>query len=156
MYGQSSREVGRGGMVPLRFGGASLCWGRSVTFQRHRSAGTPQVRWVHLANQYIALARRWLPLRNESSVSRDLRPHVPQIWGSSGSSSLVYVLRPWLCGGGGRSQRGGRGRCRAPPSGQFVRGSGWWGGFQCRLYMRVMYVEGAGCWASGVGTSPRT
>ena len=24
------------------------------------------------------------------------------------------------------------------------------------LYMRVMYVEGAGCWLSGVGTSPGT
>ena len=24
------------------------------------------------------------------------------------------------------------------------------------LYMRVMYVEGGGCWLSGVGTSPGT
>ena len=31
MYGHSCRVVGRGGVGPLRFGGASLCWGRSVT-----------------------------------------------------------------------------------------------------------------------------
>ena len=34
-------------------------------------------------------------------MSRDLRSHVPQRWGSSGSSPLVYMLRPGLCGGGG-------------------------------------------------------
>ena len=51
MYGQRCRVVGRGGMGPLRFGGASLCWGRSVTFHGHRSVGIPQVCWVHLARQ---------------------------------------------------------------------------------------------------------
>ena len=76
-------------------------WGRSVTFHSHRSVGIPQVRLVHLARQYIALLRPWLPLRMESSLSRDLRFHVPQRWGSSGSSSLVYVFRPGFCGGGG-------------------------------------------------------
>ena len=91
-------------MGPLRFGGTSLCWGRSVTFHSHRSAGIPQVRWVHLARQYIALPRPWLPLRIESSVSRDLRSYVPQRWGSSGSSSLVYVSSPGLFWGGGRSR----------------------------------------------------
>ena len=100
MYGQSCREVGRGAVGPLRFGGASLCWGRSVTFHSHRSAGIPQVSWVHLARQYIALPRPWLPLRMESNVSRDLRSPIPQRWGSSGSSPLVYVSRPGLCGGG--------------------------------------------------------
>ena len=100
MYGQSCREVGRGGVGPLRFGGASLCTGRSVTFHSHRSVGIPKVRWVHLARQYIALPRPWWPLRMESSVSRDLRSHVPQGWGSSRSSSLAYVSRPGLCGGG--------------------------------------------------------
>ena len=100
MYGQSCRVVGRGGVGPLWFGGASLYWGRSVTTHTHRSVGIPQVRWVHLARQYIALPRPWLPLRMESSVSRDLRPHVPQMWGSSGSSPLAYVSRPGLCGGG--------------------------------------------------------
>ena len=89
------------GVGPMRFGGASLCWGRSVSFHSHRSVGIPQVRWVHLAGQYIALPRPWVPLRMESSVSRDLRSHVPQRWGSSGSSSLAYVSRPGLCGGGG-------------------------------------------------------
>ena len=44
---------------PLRFGGASLCWGRSVTTHTHRSVVIPQVRWVHLARQYIALPRPW-------------------------------------------------------------------------------------------------
>ena len=49
MYGQSCRVVGRGGVGPLRFGGASLCWGRSVTIHTQSSVGIPQVRWVHLA-----------------------------------------------------------------------------------------------------------
>ena len=40
------------------------------------------------------------PLRLESSVSRDLRSHVPQMWGSSGSSPLAYVSGPGLCVGG--------------------------------------------------------
>ena len=47
MYGHSCRVVGRGGVGPLRFGGASLCWGRSMTTHTHRSGGIPQVRWVH-------------------------------------------------------------------------------------------------------------
>ena len=101
MYGQSCRVVGRGGVGPLQFWGASLCWGRSVTTHTHRSVGIPEVRCVHLARQYIALPRPWLPLRMESSVSRDLRSHVPQMLGSSGSSPLAYVSRPGLCGGGG-------------------------------------------------------
>ena len=101
MYGQSCREVGRGGLGPLRFGGASLCWGRSVTFHSHWSAAIPKVRGVHLAREYIALSRPRLPLRMESSVSGHLPSQVPQKWGSSGSSSLVYLSRPWYCGGGG-------------------------------------------------------
>ena len=92
--------VGRGRVGPLRFGGASLCWEPSVTFHSHRSVKIRQVRWVQLARQYIALPRPWLPLRMERSVSRDLRSHVPQRWGSSGSSSLVYVSGPGLCQGG--------------------------------------------------------
>ena len=48
MYGHSCGVVGRGGVGPPRFGGASLCWGRSVTTHTHRSVGIPQVRWVHL------------------------------------------------------------------------------------------------------------
>ena len=99
MYGQTCTVEGRGEVGPLRFGGASLCWGRSVTFHSHRSAGIPQVRWFHLARQYIALPRPWLPLRMESSVSRDLLSHVPQRSGLSGSSTLVYVLMPGLSGG---------------------------------------------------------
>ena len=59
MYGHSCRVVGRGGVGSLRFGGASLCWGRSVTTHTHRSVGIPQVRWVHFARQYIALPRPW-------------------------------------------------------------------------------------------------
>ena len=103
MYGQSCRVMGRRWMGPLWFGGASLCWGRSVTFHSHWSVGIPQVRWVHLARQYIALPRPWLLLQIESSVSRDLRSNVLQMRGSSGSSSLAYVSRAGLCvwGGGG-------------------------------------------------------
>ena len=52
--------------------------------------GISKVRWVHLARQYIALPRFWLRLRMESSVSRDWRSRVPQMWGSSGSSCLVH------------------------------------------------------------------
>ena len=89
------------GAGPMRFQGASLCWGRSVTFHLHRSAGMSEVHWVHSARQYIALPRFWLRLLMKSSVSRDLRSHVPQIWGSSGSSSLVYVSGPKSCVGGG-------------------------------------------------------
>ena len=100
MYGQSCRVVGRGGVGPLRFRWASLCSGCSVTFSNHQSVGTSQVRWVHLARQYIALPRSWLRLRMDSSVSRDLRPQAPQILGLSGSSSLVYVSGPGLCGEG--------------------------------------------------------
>ena len=101
MYGQSCRVLGRGGVGPLRFGGASHCWRRSVNTHTDRSVEIPQVRCVHLARQYIALPRPWLPLRMESSVSRDLRSHVPQMWGSSGSSPLAYVSRPGLSGGVG-------------------------------------------------------
>ena len=101
MYRQICRVVGRAGVGPLRFGGACLCWGRSVTLHSHRSVGIPQVRWVHLGRKNIALPRPWLPLRMESSVSRDLRSHVPQMWGSSSSYPLAYVSRPGLCWGGG-------------------------------------------------------
>ena len=88
-------------MGPLRLGGASLCWGRSMSFHSHRSAGIPQVRWVHLARQYIALPRPWLPLRMESSVSRDLRSHVRQRWGSSGFVLPVVRVEAWVVRGGG-------------------------------------------------------
>ena len=91
----------------LRFKSASLCWGRSVTFHSQRSVAISQVRWVHLARPYIALPGSWLRLRMESSVFGDVRSHVPQMWGLSGSSSLVYTSGPGLWGGGGRSRRGG-------------------------------------------------
>ena len=66
-----------------------------------RSAGLSQVRCVHLTRQYIAFLRSWLRLPMESSVFRDLRLHVPVMWGLSASCSLVYVWGPGLCGGGG-------------------------------------------------------
>ena len=132
MYGQSCRVVGHGGVGTLRFGGASLCKGRSVTFHSHRSVGIPQVRCVHLARQYMTLTRPWLLLRMKSSVSRDLRSHVPQRWGSSGLSFLVYVSGAWVVWEGGRSRRGGGRWCRAPPSGPLVRRSGLWRG--CSAY----------------------
>ena len=100
MNGQSCRQVGRGGVLPVQFGRASFCWGRRVTFHVHRSAGICQDHWVHLARQYIALPRLWLPLRMESSVSRDFRSHLPWIWESSRSSTLVYVPGTGLFVGG--------------------------------------------------------
>ena len=63
--------------------------------------GIPQVRWVHLARQYIALPRPWLLLRMESSVSRDLRSHVPQMWGSSGSFPCGVRVEACVVRGGG-------------------------------------------------------
>ena len=92
MYGQSCREVGRGGVGPLRFGGASLCWGRSVTFHSHRSAGIPQVRWVHLA--LVAAAD------GEHRVQRLVFPRAPEV-------GVVWLVRPgvrveaWVVWGGG-------------------------------------------------------
>ena len=82
MYRQSCMVKGGWGIGPVQFRGACLCWGRRGTFHTHCSVGICQVRWVHLARQYIALPRHWLRLRMESSVSRDLRPHVPHMWGS--------------------------------------------------------------------------
>ena len=81
--------VGCGGMGPVRFMGSSLCWGRKVTFHVYCWARICQDRWVHLARHYIALPRPWLPLRMESSVSRDFWPHLPRMWASSGLSSLM-------------------------------------------------------------------
>ena len=128
MYGQSCMVVERSGVGPVRLLGASLRWGRRVTFHVNCSWEICQVRWVHLARQYIALPRSWLRLRMESTVSRDLRSHVPQVWGSSGSSCLVYVSGPGLCGGGGLSRRGGGSRCCGPSTCRLVRGIGWWRG----------------------------
>ena len=101
VYRQSCRGVGRGVVGPLRFRGASLCWGRSVTFHSHRSVGIPQVRWVHLARQYIALPRPWLPLRMESSVSGDLGSHGPQIVGVVRLVLPGVRVEAWVVWGGG-------------------------------------------------------
>ena len=109
MNRQSCMVVERGGPAPVRITGDSLCWGRRVTFQVHRWAGICQDRWVHLARQYIALPRPWLPLRMESSVSKDFRPQVTKMCGPSGSSTLVYVSGPVLCGGGGGGLAGRKG-----------------------------------------------
>ena len=100
MYGQSCRVVGRGGMGPLLFGGASLCWGRSVTTHTHRSVGIPGVRWVHLARQYIALPRPWQLLRMESSVSRDAFPRAPDV-GVARVVPLGVLVGAWVVWGGG-------------------------------------------------------
>ena len=40
-------------------------------------------------------------------MSRDLRSHVPRMWGSSGSSCLVYVSGPGCAGGVGGGVIGG-------------------------------------------------
>ena len=77
MYGQSCRVLGCLRVGPMRFRGASLCSGCRVTFHVHRCAAISQDRWVHFARQYIVLPSSWLRLRIESSVSRELRSHVP-------------------------------------------------------------------------------
>ena len=79
MYGQRCMVSGHWWVGPMRFQGASICSERRVTFHVHRSAGIYQVGCVHLARQYIALPRSWLRLRMESSVSRDMPSHVPQM-----------------------------------------------------------------------------
>ena len=101
MYGQSCRVVGRGGVGPLRFGGASLCWGRSETFRSHRSVGIPQVRWVHLARQYIALPRPLAAAADgEQRVQGFAFPRAPDV----GVVRLVLpgvLVEAWVvCGGG--------------------------------------------------------
>ena len=78
MNGQSCMVVGRGQVAPVRLRGDSLRWGRRVIFHVQWWAGICQHRWVHLARQYMALPRPWLPLRMESSVSWDLCPHLPR------------------------------------------------------------------------------
>ena len=160
------------GVGPLRYRGTSLCWGRSVTFNLHRSVEITQVRWVHLARQYIALPRPQLPLRMESSVSRDLCSHVPQSWGSSGSSSLVYVSRRLVVrcvtGGGGVGWGGWSslsrvgsgdgvffgGRGRADSRWCVLAGAsvsiGWWG---LPRVASVAWSRGGGAGGGGVGVA---
>ena len=151
MYGQSFREVGRLGLGPLQYGGGSLCWGRSVTICSHRSVKIPQVRSVHLARQYIALPRPWLPLRIESSVSRDLGSHVPQRWGSPAHPPLCTCRgRGCVWGGGIVGGEEGVGAVRQPVASWCVVVGGGEG------VVKVMYMEGVDCWLLGPGTSPRT
>ena len=101
MYGQSCRVVGRREVGPLQFGGASLCWGRSVTLQSHRSVGISQVCWVYLARQYIVLLRPWLPLRMESSASRTCVPTCPRCGGPQAQPPCCKCRGPRCAGGGG-------------------------------------------------------
>ena len=56
MYGQSCRGEGRGGVGPLRFGGASLCGRGCVTFGSPPLRGDPPGPLGSLGKQYIALA----------------------------------------------------------------------------------------------------
>ena len=104
MNGQSWKETRE--KVPLRFRGASLCWGWRVTFHVYLWAEICQDGCAHLARQYIAAPRPWLLLRMESSISRDLWSHVPWMWGPSGSSTLMCVQGPGWCVG--RVQSAGR------------------------------------------------
>ena len=85
MKGQSCMVMGRRGVGPMRFRGASLCWGRRVTFEAHRWAVTYQDHWVHLARHTKAL----VGVTDGEQHLQKLVPHVPQMWGSSGLSPLV-------------------------------------------------------------------
>ena len=100
MYGQSYMVRGDGGQGPVPFRQGSPCWGYRVTFHVHCSAGIGQVRWVHLARQYLALPRPWLRLRMESSVSRDLLFHVPQMWRCRGPPPWCTCRGPGCAGAG--------------------------------------------------------
>ena len=101
MYGQSCRVVGRGGVGPLRFWGASLCWGRSVTTDTHRSLGIPQVCWVHLARQKLRPTKALAAAADrEQRVQGFAFPRAPDV-------GVVRVVPPgvrveaWVVLGGG-------------------------------------------------------
>ena len=124
MYGQSCRVVGRGRVGPLRFGGASLCWGRSVTVHATSPWGSPRSigsTWRGNTSPYKGPGCRcgW-----RAACPRICVPRCPRCGGRP-------VRPPWRtcrglgCVRGGCSRQGGGSRCRAPPSGQLVRGSGW-------------------------------
>ena len=101
MYGQSCRVVGRGGVGPLRFGGASLCWGRSVTLHSHRSVGIPKVflgplgKAIHRPTKALAAAAD-----GEQRVQGFAFPRAPDV----GVVRLVppgVRVKAWVVWGGG-------------------------------------------------------
>ena len=101
MYGQSCRVVGRGGVGFLRFGGASLCWGAQRDHPHPPVRGDPRGLLGPLGEAIHRPTKALAAAADGEQRVQDLRSHVPQMWGSSGSSPLVYVSRPGLCGGGG-------------------------------------------------------
>ena len=158
MYGQSCGE-------PLRFGGGSLCWGRSVTFHSHRFVGIPQVRWVHLP-------RPWLPLVYVSRPGLCWEGGV--VGGEEGVGAVHHPVASWCMVVGG-----GEGVVQIVHEGH-VRGGGWllvvrggdgpgtWCLKLFRLAIRATHVSlshslvslGVGwvgdgpCWARGSGCGP--
>ena len=86
MYRQSSGVVGRGGVGPLRVWGGLPLLGAQRDLPQPPLCGDlagplgPLGRAIHRLAKVLAAAA-------ESSLSRDLCSHVPEMWGSSGSSS---------------------------------------------------------------------
>ena len=144
MYGQSCRVVGRGWVGPLRFGEASLCWGRSVTTHTHRSVGIPQNplgplgEAIHCPTKALAAAADGeqrvqgfaFPRAPDVGVVRVIPPGVrveaPVVWGGGGvvggEEGVAAVYHPVVSGcvvvggGGGVVQIVHEGH---------VRGGGW-------------------------------
>ena len=127
MYGHSCRVVERGGVGPLRFGGASLCWGRSVTTHTHRSVGTPQVRLGPLGEAIHRPTKALVAAADgEQRVQGfGVRVGARVVWGGGvvgGEEGVGAVYHAVVCGcvvGGG-----GEGVVQIVHEGH-VRGGGW-------------------------------
>ena len=124
MYGQSCREVGRaGGGSPAVRGGLPLL-GAQRDLPQPLGRGDPPGplgplgKAIHRPTKDLIAAAD-----GEQRVQGLAFPRAPEV-------EVVWLIHPgvrveaWAVWGGGRSRRGGGSRCRAPPSGQLVCGSG--------------------------------
>ena len=143
MYGHSCGVVGRGGVGPSRFRGASLCWGSSVTTHTHRSVGIPRGplgplgEAIHCPTKALAAAADGeqrvqgcgFPRAPDLGVVRVVPPGVRVgawvVWGGGvvgGEEGVGAVYHPVVCGcvvGGG-----GEGVVQIVHEGH-VRAGGW-------------------------------
>ena len=124
MYGQSCRLVGRGWVHPLGLGGAPSAGGAARPSTATGPWGSPRSAgstWQGntLTCQGPGCRCGWRAACPGTCVPTCLR------CGGRPAPPPWRTCRGLGCVGGGRSRRGGGSRCRAPPSGQLVRGS-WW------------------------------